>query len=137
MGCDVPDVMQRLHDATNRHDLEAMLRCFAEDYRSEQPVHPDRAFVGAAQVRKNWSALLGSMPDFQAKVVRATRAGDEAWVEWHWRGTRHDGSAFEARGVAIFGIVEDRIAWARLYMSDVEHEGAGIDATVRQMAGPT
>jgi hypothetical protein len=33
------------------------------------------------------------------------------------------------------GIDDDRIAWARLYVDEVEHEGADIDAVVRRMAG--
>jgi hypothetical protein len=37
--------------------------------------------------------------------------------------------------VIIAGIRDDRIAWARLYVDEVEREGAGIDAAVRQMAG--
>ena len=37
------DVFERLHDAQNRHDLDAFVACFDSDYRSEQPVHPDRS----------------------------------------------------------------------------------------------
>ena len=51
-------VMDRLTAAQNAHDLEGMLACFDEDYRSEQPLFPVRNFQGIAQVRANWSALL-------------------------------------------------------------------------------
>jgi hypothetical protein len=40
------DVLERSRDAQNRHDLDAFLECFDSGYRSEQPVHPDRAFTG-------------------------------------------------------------------------------------------
>jgi hypothetical protein len=39
-------VTTRLQDAMNTHYLEALLDCFHEDYRSEQPVHPGRGFGG-------------------------------------------------------------------------------------------
>jgi hypothetical protein len=32
--------MDRLTAAQNAHDLDGMVACFAEDYRSEQPLFP-------------------------------------------------------------------------------------------------
>jgi hypothetical protein len=63
----VTEVLERLHDAQNRHDLDAFVACFDPEYRSEQPVHPDRAFVGREQVRKNWAEVFAGVPDFQAE----------------------------------------------------------------------
>jgi hypothetical protein len=40
------------------------------------------------------------------------------------------------RGVTIFGIRDDRIAWGRLYLEDVQ-AGQGIDQAVRHMAQGT
>jgi hypothetical protein len=34
-------VIERLHQALNEHNLEALLACFAPDFQSEQPLHPD------------------------------------------------------------------------------------------------
>ncbi len=36
-------VVERLHEAMNKHDLEAFLECFHLDYRGGQPTHPNRA----------------------------------------------------------------------------------------------
>jgi hypothetical protein len=66
----VPTVIEQLQDAMNEHDLEVMLECFDPDYRSEQPAHPNRGFGGKDQVRKNWSAMLESFPDFEAELLR-------------------------------------------------------------------
>ncbi len=60
-------VIERMHEALNRHDLEAFLELFDANYRSEQPVHPNRGFGGKDQVRKNWSAIFESFPDFRAE----------------------------------------------------------------------
>ncbi len=128
-------VMDRLTAAQNAHDLEGMLACFDEDYRSEQPQFPARTFQGIDQVRANWSALLDAMPDFRAEVLRSAVDGDVVFVEVHWTGTKVDGTRLEERGVIITGIRDDRIAWGRLYVGDVEAESADIDAVVRHMAG--
>ena len=39
-------VFERMIQAANRHDLEAMVACFAPDFRSEQPFYPERNFTG-------------------------------------------------------------------------------------------
>ena len=127
--------MDRLSAAQNAHDLEAMLACFHDDYRSEQPLFPARTFQGVDQVRANWSALLEAIADFRAETLRSAADGDTVFAEIHWTGTKADGTAFEERGVVVMGIRDDRIAWGRLYANEVEREGDDIDAVVRHMAG--
>jgi hypothetical protein len=129
-------VLGRLRDAQNDHDLDAFVACFHTDYRSEQPVHPDRAFVGSEQVRSNWAEVFAGVPDFQAELPRAADQGDTGWAAWHWHGTRTDGTRLDMRGVTIFGVRQDRINWGRLYLEDVEG-GQGIDQAVHHMARGT
>jgi hypothetical protein len=128
-------VIDRVTAAQNAHDLEGMLACFDDGYRSDQPLHPDRSFQGVAQVRANWSALFEAVPDFHAEIVRSAVAGDVVFAEVHWTGTRANGAPLEERGVLIFGTDDDRIAWGRLYVEEISSEGSGIDAVVRRMAG--
>jgi ketosteroid isomerase-like protein len=129
------DVMERLTAAQNAHDLEAMLAFFAPDYRSEQPLFPARAFQGVDQVRANWSALLEAIPDFRSEILRSAVERDTVFAELHWTGTKADGTPLDERGVFIAGIDDDRITWARLYVAEVEREGADIGTVVRRMAG--
>jgi ketosteroid isomerase-like protein len=126
-------LVARLHAAMNAHDVDAFVACFAEDYDSAQPAHPDRAFRGREQVRANWSAVFAGVPDFRAELVRIDAVGDTAWSEWRWEGTHADGGRLDMAGVIVFGVREDRVAWARLYVEPVERAGAGIDAAVRDM----
>jgi uncharacterized protein (TIGR02246 family) len=126
-------VVARLLAATNAHDLEAFVACFAEDYDSVQPAHPDRAFRGREQVRANWSEVFAGVPDFRAELVRVAAAGETVWSEWRWEGTQTDGGRLDMAGVIVFGVRDDRIAWARLYIEPVEQQGAGIEAAVRDM----
>jgi ketosteroid isomerase-like protein len=131
------EVVERLHHAMNRHDLEAFLACFDRDYRSEQPAHPNRGFGGREQVEKNWSALFEGIPDFHAELVASATEGDTLWSEWHWTGTRANEAPLDIRGVTLFRIENGRIVTGRLYMEEVEEAGGDIDETVRRLAEGT
>jgi ketosteroid isomerase-like protein len=135
MTGDARDIFQRLVAAQNRHDVDALVSCFAPDYSSEQPAHPDRAFSGSEQVRKNWTAMFAGVPDFRAELIDSAREGPTAWGEFEWRGTKTDGSPLLSRGVIICTVRDGRLAAARLYMSDVDQAGRGIDAAVEGLTG--
>ena len=113
-------VFERMIQAANRHDLEAMVACFAPDFRSEQPFYPERNFTGQAGVRKNWSFFFSTMPDFQVEVLSEAVEGDTVWAELHYHGTQTDGKKFSVKGVTIQGIQADQICWARLYIEPVQ-----------------
>jgi hypothetical protein len=105
-------LVARMHAAMNAHDIDAFVACFAADYDSVQPAHPDRAFRGREQVRANWSAVFSGVPDFRAES---------------------DGGRLDMAGVIVLGVRDELVAWARLYVEPVEEAGAGIDAAVREM----
>jgi ketosteroid isomerase-like protein len=117
---DGPEVIERLARAMNDHDVDAMTECVREDYASEQPLHPEWNFTGRDQMRKNWSGIFADVPDLEAELIRSAMSGDEVWTEWLMHGTRTDGSPFEYRGMAIWGIQEDLISWGRLYFGVVQ-----------------
>jgi limonene-1,2-epoxide hydrolase len=123
-------VIERLNAAMNARDIDAFVALFHEDYDSQQPAHPDRAFKGSEQVRANWSAIFEGVPDFSSEVVSVAADGETVWSEWLWHGT-----GLEMAGVIVCGVRGGKLAWARLYVEPVEQEGAGIEAVVRDMAG--
>jgi hypothetical protein len=118
-GAAAAALLARLQEALNAHDVEGLVALFDSGYRSEQPLHPERAFVGTAQVRRNWTTIFRSMPDFRAELVRSS-VGAEVWAEWVWTGTERGGSRVLLRGVTIFGHAAGRIRWARLYVEPVD-----------------
>ena len=113
-------VFERMIQAANRHDLDGMVACFAPDFRSEQPLHPERAFTGPAGVRNNWSFFFTTIPDIQIEIVNEVTAGDTVWAELHYHGTQTDGKKFALKGVIIVGIRGDQIRWARVYVEPVQ-----------------
>ena len=133
---EVPPIVQRLQDAINAHDLEGVVDCFVEEYRNETPVHPSRSFVGAEQVRRNWTQILAGLTDLRAELVRWAASGDEVWAEWSWAGTRAGGVPFAMRGVTILGQRPDgRAAWSRFYMEPVDESADEVTTAVGDLVG--
>jgi hypothetical protein len=129
------DTISRLRDALNRHDVEGMAALFAPNYRSEQPVHPQRGFGGRDQVAANWAVMFDGVPDLEAGVVKESTEGTTSWSEWVWRGSHRDGTPFLMKGVTVMGLQDDGlIAWARLYMEPVEQGEVAIDEAVRHLS---
>lgn len=126
-------VLDRIARATDSHDLDALVDCFAPDYRNETPAHPDRGFVGREQIRKNWSQIFALVPDVTAKVLSYAVDGHTVWSEWEHRGTRPDGRPHVMRGVVILGVMDGRAIWARFYLEPVREGEGDADEAVRQV----
>ncbi len=124
-------VLHRLRDATNARDIDALIGCFAPDYRNETPLHPARGFVGREQVRRNWTQIFASISDLSADITASAVSGDTVWSEWEHRGTRPDGTGHLMRGVIVFEVADGLITSARFFLEPVDPGGPGIDAAVR------
>jgi len=119
-GADPKTVVEKVRRAMNAHDLEGLLALIDTEYESEQPAHPDRAFQGREQVRKNWGAIFSRVPDLRADVLRTVVDGDTVWTEWHWHGVRGDGTKFDYRGVTLFRVWNGKLVAGRLFMEPVQ-----------------
>jgi ketosteroid isomerase-like protein len=132
---DAKQLVDRFVRAINEHDLDAIVDCFAPDYRDVEPAHPARQISGGgAEVRRRWGKVLDGLPDFRAEVERVAVDADAVWIEHDWSGTRADGTRLHLRGVNIFGIRDGRFAWGRIYMESVDQGGIDIEERVRRMA---
>jgi ketosteroid isomerase-like protein len=123
---------RRLCQATNDHDLEGLLACFAPGYRNITPAHPQRGFTGREQVRRNWEQIFAAIPDLSAEILSIAVDDDTIWTEWEHRGTRPDGSRHLMRGVVIFGVANGLADWARFYLEPVQEDGDDAGAAARR-----
>jgi ketosteroid isomerase-like protein len=128
-------LVERLKNAVNRHDLESLAGCFAQDFLNETPIHPARSFQGREQVRKNWAQIFAGVPDIEADILRSSVEGASAWTEWEMRGTRRDGARHLMRGVSIFGVGDDEFTSVRFYLEPVQDGGPSVDAAVTMAVG--
>jgi ketosteroid isomerase-like protein len=132
---DMLEVVNRLLTATNDHDIDALVDCFAAEYVNETPAHPLRDFRGRDQVRRNWTSIFAGVPDITAGVTMSAVAGNKVWTEWEMSGTRRDGALHAMAGVIIFGVQDDRIVSARFYLEPVERSSGDVNAAVEGAMG--
>lgn len=130
-------MLQALEQATNAHDLGALVDCFAPDYRNETPVHPARGFRGREQVRTNWRQIFAGVPDLRARVLRSAVTGATVWSEWEMSGTRRDGAEHLMRGVVIFEVADGRATAASFYLEQVDRSSGDVNAAVQASVGAT
>jgi len=125
-------LLDRLAAAASRHDLDALVGCFAPGYRNEAPAHPAQGFTGREQVRRNWEQIFTVMPDISATVLRRACDGEVVWSEWEMAGTRPDGTPLQMAGVIVFGVQDGRFSWARFYLEPVQVGGPEVNEALRQ-----
>ena len=128
-------VVERLVAATNGHDLDGLVGCFAADYVNETPAHPPRGFRGREQVEVNWTAIFAAVPDITTRVIASVVDGELIWTEWEMTGTRVDGNRHAMAGVIIFRVVGDEIVAARFYLEPVESSSGDANAALSRLAG--
>ena len=125
----LPPTLQRLVTATNAHDLDGLVACFADDYQLVMPNHPSRDFTGPGQVRRNWEQFFALVPDITVSVTAAVAGprADQWWTEWEMSGTRLDGSRHLFRGVMITTVGphdRDPVKANRFYLEPTDDEGS-------------
>jgi ketosteroid isomerase-like protein len=132
--------LDRLIAAANRHDRDALVGCFAADYRLEIPAHPAQGFTGRDQVRRNWEQIFTFIPGITTQVLRSCCHGEVVWSEWEMTGSRPDGTPLQMAGVIIFGVRGGQFSWARWYLEPVQAGGPDVNEALRQRvragAGP-
>lgn len=129
-------MVRQLLEVTNRHDLEGIVACFDDEYENATPVHPARSFRGREQVRRNWTQILGGIPDMEAEILDGRYDAETAWTEWEMRGTRPDGSPALMRGVMIFTVPGNLITGCRFYLEPVDPGTGTVDEHIRRQVTP-
>jgi ketosteroid isomerase-like protein len=124
-------LLERMRAALDAHDLDTFLGFFREDYVGERPRHPGAPVSSREDVRRNWEEVISDVPDLRVEVPAVVEDGNTIWSEWRAYGTARSGAMLELRGVIIFGVQDDRVAWSRMYLEPVEQEGLTLD----EMAG--
>src|SRR4051812_50049252 len=92
----------------NRHDPEGMAATMTPDYRSDQPVHPNRHFVGNRQVVANWTEMFRGVPDLVSEVLTEATDGRTSLAEWRWGGRHLGRPGVTMGGGTVAGGGDDR-----------------------------
>jgi ketosteroid isomerase-like protein len=99
-----------LFDAFNRHDIDGIMRHFAEDCVFNAIGGPDvhgTRFQGRDAIAAAFSGVWKAMPDAHWAHRGHFVHGDRAVSEWTFSGTNADGTRVEADGCDLFTLGED------------------------------
>lgn len=105
-------------EAWNRHDIEALMACMADDCVFAASAGPDVSgtrYVGREAVRAGFAEVWEAFPDAHWGNARHFVHGDRGVSEWTFTGTRSDGSRVEVDGCDLFTFVGGRIALKNSY----------------------
>ena len=117
------ETLQRLLDAFNAHDLDAVMSFFADDAVLEMPRGPDpwgRRLQGREEVRSGLASRFAGLPDVHYGEDRHWVSGDRGCSEWLLTGTTTKGERIEVRGCDLFEFKDDKIARKDSYWKRVE-----------------
>ncbi|HEU4671811.1 MAG TPA: nuclear transport factor 2 family protein [Candidatus Limnocylindrales bacterium] len=98
-------MLREIAAAFDRHDLEAIMRHFAEDAVFEAPRGPEpwgQRFVGRDAVRRAFEGRFTGIPDVRYTDDRHFVDGDRGASEWTLSGTTADGQRIEVRGCDLW-----------------------------------
>lgn len=109
---DAVEMLANIAAAFDRHDLEGILRYFAEDAVFESPRGPDRwgqRFVGKEALRDAFAARFSGIPDIRYQDDEHFVDGDRGASEWTLSGTTTDGQRIEVRGCDLWTFRGDQV----------------------------
>ncbi|MGQ0575045.1 MAG: nuclear transport factor 2 family protein [Pseudonocardia sp.] len=95
------ETLNAITDAFNAHDLDAIMKFFAEDCSLDMPRGPEpwgRRLVGKEAVRGGLASRFAGLPDVHYGEGRHWVSGDLGVSEWLLTGTTPDGEQVRVRG---------------------------------------
>jgi ketosteroid isomerase-like protein len=117
--------LERLLDAFNAHDIDAVMGFFADDCILEMPRGPDpwgRRLEGRQRVREALASRFAGIPDVHYGEDRHWLAGDRGCSEWLLTGTSAEGERIAVRGCDLFEFRDGKIVRKDSYWKIVEGE---------------
>jgi ketosteroid isomerase-like protein len=99
------DVLREVTAAFDKHDLDRIMRNFADDAIFEGPRGPEpwgQRVVGREAVRDAFAARFAGIPDVRYTDDDHFVSGDRGASEWTLSGTTVDGLRIEVRGCDLW-----------------------------------
>jgi len=118
---DLIRLLEQFNDAWNRHDIDALMNCMADECVFHGVAGPElmgRTFAGRDAVRKGFALAWETCPDASWKDGVHFVSGDRGVSESTFRGTTADGARIEARMVDVFTFRNGKIAVKNAYRKD-------------------
>ncbi|MGZ5191623.1 MAG: nuclear transport factor 2 family protein [Flavisolibacter sp.] len=117
------DTLNKIADAFNRHDLDAIMEFFSEDYSFVFPKGPEpwgQRFIGKAQVRDGLAGRFKGIPDVHYGDESHWVAGDKGVSQWTLTGTTTSGVSLKVRGCDLWEFKNGKVTRKNSYWKIVE-----------------
>jgi len=117
------ETLQRVVDAFNAHDLDAVMSFFTDDPVLELPRGPHpwgQRFEGPEEVRAGLASRFAGIPDVHYGDDRHWVSGNRGCSEWLLTGTTAQGVRLEVRGCDLWEFDGDKSARKDSYWKLVE-----------------
>jgi ketosteroid isomerase-like protein len=105
-------MLKAITTAFDEHDLDGIMRHFADDAVFEAPRGPDpwgTRFVGPEEIRRGFAARFSGIPDIRYQQDQHFVDGDRGASEWTLSGTTTDGQWIEVRGCDLWTFRDGRV----------------------------
>lgn len=105
-------MLRDIAHAFDTHDLDAIMRHFADDAVFEGPRGTERwgrRFVGANEIRAAFADRFAGIPDVRYQDDTHFVDGDRGASEWTLSGTTVDGDRLEIRGCDLWTFRDGRV----------------------------
>ena len=106
------DVLRDIAAGFDTHDLDRILRHFADDAVFEGPKGPEaygQRFVGIDATRAAFAGRFASIPDVRYQEDEHFADGDRGASEWTLRGTTIGGERLEVRGCDLWTFKDGKV----------------------------
>jgi ketosteroid isomerase-like protein len=106
------EVLREVAAGFDTHDLDRILRHFADDAVFESPRGSEafgQRFVGIEAIREAFAARFSGIPDVRYEEDEHFVSGDRGASEWTLRGTTTEGQRLEVRGCDLWTFREGSI----------------------------
>lgn len=114
-------LLEQFNDAWNRHDLETLMHCMADEcvfYGVAGPELMGRTFEGRDEVSRGFRLAWETCPDASWREGVHFASGERGVSESTFRGTTADGVRIEARMVDVFTFRDGKIAVKNAFRKD-------------------
>jgi ketosteroid isomerase-like protein len=106
------EVLREIAAGFDTHDLDRIMRHFADDTVFESPRGPEpygQRFTGKVAVREAFAGRFAGIPDVRYLDDDHFVSGDRGASEWTLRGTTVDGQRLEVRGCDLWTFAGDKV----------------------------
>jgi len=110
--------VERLLDALNQHDVDAMMAAMTTDplYEDTLPKPDGARYVGREAVRGYWEAFFRRSRQATIEIEEIFAVGDSCAVRHLYRWVEEDGTHGHVRGATLFHVRSGRVAEMRAYV---------------------